>query len=109
MKNIVDVYNDKGVFLKKVYSRYAEHQVLKGTAYWKNYSTIVIGPIKDAIMRAFPKVGDSLSVADTVETLEKHFRNCAFPKNKAYGSIGGASRHNFIEFDSSTKKWKRIR
>ena len=107
--NLVSVYNSNGKFLKKVYSRYAIQQVRKGKAYFSSYSTIVLGKAKHHIISAFPKIGDTLSVSQAMNLLESLFANQLFPRAKAKGSLGGAARSKFIEFNPITSEWKRIR
>lgn len=61
------------------------------------------------ITRVFTTKGMTLSVADAYTSLMALNPGDPFASEKAAGSLGGSSRHGFIEFDSINRTWTRVR
>ncbi|MFI3226609.1 MAG: hypothetical protein R3Y09_04270 [Clostridia bacterium] len=105
--NKVEIRDVRGIAIKKVYSRYAIGLMNKGKGWFKTRNIFILGTAPCAILRVFPKIGHTLTVSDATSQLETIFSNQAFAKNKARGSLGGASRWEVIEYNCINDTWKR--
>lgn len=99
---MVNFYDNKMHLIKRVYSHYAVHLVLKNRVVWiKNRTAIrLVFPIS----KVFTSSGMSLSIADAMSLLAAVFGGNAA---KAAGSLGGASKAGFIELQNGF--WTRVR
>ncbi len=61
------------------------------------------------ITQVFTVKGMTLSVASAYTALIALNPSNPYAKEKAAGSLGGSSRHGFIEYNSVNRTWTRVR
>lgn len=61
------------------------------------------------ITQVFTTKGMTLSVAEAYTRLIALNPGDPYAREKAAGSLGGSSRHGFIQFNLANKTWTRVR
>ena len=61
------------------------------------------------ITSVFTTIGLRLSVSEAYLALVALNPGDSHANKKAAGALGGASRHNYIQFDSANRTWTRVR
>ena len=107
-KNLIQLFDSNGKYVKVLHPRYAIQRVLKGRAKWIRNNTAIQEIEPCPILSVFSEVGVTISVAEAMKELSALFINDPFPKQRASGSLGGASRAKFISL-TTDGKWVRIR
>lgn len=108
-KILIPMLNCSGTTtIKQLQPRYAIQRILKGQAKWIRNNTAIQQIEPCPILTVFSKVGATFSVAEAMKKLTALFVNDPFPKQRASGSLGGASHAKFISL-TADGKWIRIK